>query len=204
MELRDAIDQISAIKTHLAATERLRGLRAVPIAFSGTLALLAGAAQALWIAEPLADPDRYLLLWVGTAAISALAAGLGLAVRIRRSPSRLSIENALLALRQFAPASFVGATVTVAVMVQLPDHLWILPGLWQLLFGLGVLAAHRLLPGPVYAIGGLYLVTGSACLAIGTAALSPLAMSLPFAAGQLMLAAILWWYQERGVGGAVR
>lgn len=204
MELRDAIDQISAIRTHLAATERLRGLRAVPVAFSGLLAMLAAAAQSLWVADPLLDPSRYLLLWVGAAGISALAAGLELAVRIRRSPSRLSVENALLALRQFAPALFVGAAVTAAVAARLPEQLWVLPGLWQLVFGLGVLAAHRLLPGPVFAIGCLYLVTGSTCLALGPAALSPLAMSMPFAVGQSALAGVLWWHQERQPRGGLR
>ncbi|MCA8963486.1 MAG: hypothetical protein H6838_10235 [Planctomycetes bacterium] len=204
MELRDAIDQISAIKTHLAAAERLRGLRAVPVAFSGLLALLAAAAQSLWVGDPLAAPHSYLVLWVGAAAISALAAGIELTARIRRSPSRLSVENALLALRQFAPALFVGAAVTAAVVVQLPEQLWILPGLWQLVFALGVLAAHRLLPGPVFAIGCLYLVTGSTCLGLGSAALSPLAMGMPFAVGQLSLAGILWWHQERPVRGGLR
>ncbi len=204
MELRDAIDQISAIRTHLAATERLRGLRAVPVAFSGLLAVAAAGAQAVWIADPVADVGRYLALWVGVAAISALAAGLELSWRLYRAPSRLSVDNALLALRQFAPSSFAGAVVTIAVVVHLPEQLWILPGLWQLLFGLGVMAAHRLLPGPVFAIGVLYLATGTACVTAGPGSLSPLAMGMPFAAGQLSLAGILWWHQERREGGLAR
>lgn len=197
MELRDAIDQISAIRSHLAATERLRGLRAVPVAFSGLLALVAASWQALWIADPLSAPARYLLLWVGAAVISALAAGLELAYRVARSPSRLSVENALLALRQFSPAVFAGGAVTVAIAIRMPEQFWILPGLWQLLFGLGTLAAHRLLPTPAFAVGAFYLLAGSITLLLGPLALAPLAMGLPFALGQFALAAILWWHQER-------
>ena len=66
MELRDAYDQITAIRTHLAATDRLRGLRAVPVAFSGLLALGAAVAQGLWIQDPLAEPaDAGKLIEVG-------------------------------------------------------------------------------------------------------------------------------------------
>ena len=197
MELRDAIDQITAIRTQLAATERLRALRAVPVAFSGLLALLAAAAQTLWIVVPAASTTRYLLLWVGTAAISALAAGLELLWRVRLSGSRLSAANALVALQQFLPSSVAGAVVTAVIAVRLPELLWLLPGLWQLLFGLGNLAAHRLLPGPAVLVGSLYLATGTACLWLGPLALAPWAMGLPFLAGQATLAAILWWHQER-------
>lgn len=197
MELRDTFDQISTIRTQLAATDRLRGLRAVPIAFSGVLALLAAWAQDLWIADPGAAMGRYLLLWVGAAAISALAAGLELTRRVRESGSRLSIANALVAAQQFSPCLVAGAIVTVFVATRLPEQLWLLPGLWQILFGLGNLAACRLLPGPAIAVGVVYLAAGTVSLWLGDAALTPLAMGLPFALGQGLLAALLWWHHER-------
>src|SRR5262249_57792606 len=75
MELRDAYDQISVIHAQLAATERLRGLRALPVAFSGALALLAATVQSWWIADPQRDVARWLSLWIAAAAISFLAAG---------------------------------------------------------------------------------------------------------------------------------
>ena len=204
MQLRDAFDQITAIHTQLAATERLRGLRAVPVAFSGGLALLAAAGQSWWIGDPVTEIPRWLCLWVGAAAISALAAGLELAHRVRASGSRHSVANALLALQEFSPCLLAGAIVTAVVALRLPAQLWLLPGLWQLLFGLGNLAAHRLLPAPAVAVGALYLASGSACLLLlGERALAPWAMGLPFAAGQLGLAAILWWNHERR-GGEVR
>lgn len=203
MELRDAFDQISAIRTQLAATERLRGLRAGAVALSAVVAALAAVGQTLWIVDPFAEPRLYLLLWVGAAAISALAAGLELGHRVRHSGSRLSIANAVIAAQQFSPCLVAGAAVTVFVLVRLPDHLWLLPGLWQILFGLGNLAAHRLLPRGGAAVGWLYLACGSVCLWLGELALEPWAMGLPFAAGQLALAAILWWNHERS-GAAVR
>jgi phosphatidylserine synthase len=198
MELRDAYDQISVIHAQLAATERLRGLRALPVAFSGVLALLAATVQAWWIADPQRDVARWLSLWIGAAAISFLAAGCALAHRVRASGSRLSVANAVLALREFSPCLLAGAIVTAAVVYRAPEQLWLLPGIWQLLFGLGNLGAHRLLPPPALVVGALYFASGTTCLCeFGQDSLDPWAMGLPFAMGQITLAGILWWSYER-------
>jgi hypothetical protein len=68
-----------------------------------------------------------------------------------------------------------------------------LPGLWQIVFSLGVFASRRYLPRPIFAIGLWYLASGLACLAFagGAAAFSPWAMGAPFGIGQLLVAAVL-------------
>ena len=197
MELRDAIDQITTIRSQLAATEHLKSLRAVPVAVSGLLAIAAALAQVAWLEQPLEYPRRYLLIWCGAAVVSALLAGFVVARRTLRCPGELSAANAWLAVRQFCPSLVVGAIVTWFVVAEQPQLLWILPGMWQLLFGLGNLAAHRLLPAPAVFIGIAYVATGTCCLWFGERALEPWAMGLPFAAGQLALAGILWWHHER-------
>ena len=57
----------------------------------------------------------------------------------------------------------------------------------------GVFASCRFLPRPMLLVGGWYLATALACLARarGADTLSPWAMGVPFAVGQLMVAAIL-------------
>ncbi|MEO6597861.1 MAG: hypothetical protein ABIP94_24210 [Planctomycetota bacterium] len=197
MELRDAIDQISTIRTQLAATEHLRSLRSVPVALSGLLALCAAIVQARWLGDPRLAPGDYLALWVGSAALSGIVASVVVLRRAQRCPSALSVANARLAAMQFAPSLVVGAIVTWFVAERLPQQLWVLPGLWQLLFGLGNLAAHRLLPAPAIAVGIMFLASGTCCLWFGERALDPWAMGLPFAFGQIALAAILWWHHER-------
>jgi hypothetical protein len=197
MELRDAIDQITAIRSQLAATERWRSLRSMPVALSGVLALAAASVQSHWLGSPLDEPRRYLLLWCSTAVLSALAASAVVLQRMQRGRSALGVAQARLAAGQFAPCLLVGAIVTWCVATRLPDRLWLLPGLWQLLFGLGNLASRRLLPGPAASVGALYVASGTVCLWFEERALEPWAMGLPFAAGQLALAAILWWQNER-------
>ena len=67
-----------------------------------------------------------------------------------------------------------------------------LPGLWQIVFSLGVFSSCRFLPRPMLAAGAWYLATGLACIALaGNRALSPWAMAVPYGVGQLLVAGVL-------------
>ena len=57
MELRDALTQITEIRLQLARTEVFRGYRAMPVAFSGGVAVLAAVIQTATISDP-AAADR--------------------------------------------------------------------------------------------------------------------------------------------------
>ena len=69
-----------------------------------------------------------------------------------------------------------------------------LPGLWQILFSLGVFASCRLLPRAMFLVATFYMACGLATLATarGDAAFSPWAMGLPFGVGQWLAAAVLY------------
>jgi hypothetical protein len=74
-----------------------------------------------------------------------------------------------------------------------------LPGLWALVFSLGVFASCRLLPRAVAIAGAWYLSGAVLALAWGNgeAALSPWIMGVTFGGGQLLTAAILHVTLER-------
>lgn len=199
MELRDALTQISEIRQQMARTEVFRGYRALPVAFSGLLAVAAAVAQAVVIRVPSQQIPAYLGLWVGTAGVSAVAAGTAMVVRSRRNGSSLGREVTWLAVEQFLPSLAAGAMLTVVLVRSAPESLWMLPGLWQILFSLGVFASCRLLPRATFGVALFYLMTGllTVALARGDAAFSPWAMGLPFGAGQLFAAGILYRTLER-------
>ena len=87
MELREALQQISDIRQQMAQSEVFRGYRSLTVGASGMLGLLAAAVQARWVEDPETGLERYLVLWVGVAAVSAVIAGVELAVRAYRSGS---------------------------------------------------------------------------------------------------------------------
>ena len=95
------------------------------------------------------------------------------------------------AIEQLLPSAVAGTLITFVLVRFAPESLWMLPGLWQILFSLGIFASCRLLPKALFAVGAWYLASGLVCLAVGGNAWSPLAMGIPFGLGQLMMAAIL-------------
>lgn len=199
MDLDQATQQIDAIWNQVARSTTFRGYRARSVACTALLGFAAAAAQAVWLPDPVSQIDAYLWLWVAVAALSAFGVLIELALSFRRSPSRLERETTIRAVEQFAPCLLVGAAVTWAIGEVAVDSLWMLPGLWALLFSLGLFASARsVAPGIIY-VGIYYAVAGIACLfwARGEHAFSPWAMAGAFGGGQLLTAAVLYWQLER-------
>ena len=199
MELRDALAQITEIRTQIARNETFRGYRAATVGLSGLLALAGAAAQARWLPEPAQHLTAYLALWFGLAAVSLAVVSAEMAARSYWYASPLARQLTLLAVEQFVPSLVAGGLLTAAVVLTAPEAAWLLPGLWAVVFSLGVLASCRLLPGMTFLIGVYYLVGGIAALALarGEAAFSPWAMAGNFGGGQLLAAAILYFTLER-------
>ena len=59
------------------------------------------------------------------------------------------------ATEQFIPAGVAGVLLTVVLYRFAPENLWMLPGLWQIVFSLGLFAACRSLPRPMFAAARL-------------------------------------------------
>ena len=106
--------------------------------------------------------------------------------------SGLSNEMLRMAVEQFVPAAAAGLLVTVVLARSVPTAVWMLPGLWLVIFSLGVFSSCRFLPRPMLAAGAWYLLTGLSALAMsGARAMSPWVMGISFGAGQLLVSAIL-------------
>lgn len=196
MQLREALSQISEIRTHLARSQVFRGYRAATVAFSGIVAFAAAALQTL-LPSPLVDIHPYLILWLSAAALSATVVGTEMVIRGRRSGMHAQVTS--LAVEQFTPCLVAGAMLTYVLIHFAGEVLWMLPGLWIILFSLGAYASCRLLPRPIFCVACFYLLAGMLCLifAKGQYAFSPWAMGLPFGLGQLMTAGVLYWTLER-------
>jgi len=189
-DLERALEEIGAIKDQLARGARFRGFG--PTTFAAT-SVLGSAAAVVQTLIPPASNDAYLALWVAVAAASCGIISVEMIGRSRRLHTHLADEMLRAAVEQFLPAGLVGALLTLIVWRLAPQSLWMLPGLWQVVFGLGVFASARFLPSPMWQVGAWYLTTGLGCLALfhGPAAFAPWVMGVPFGVGQLMVAAIL-------------
>jgi hypothetical protein len=193
-ELQQALSEIHSIRNQVARGTEFRGYGPASIAVSGILALLVAAVQAQWMAAPArADLTIWLSVWAGTAAVSVLLTGVETFARARRVHVGFAREMVQSAVAQFLPAIMVGFLLTVVMMRVAAQECWMLPGLWELVFCLGVFASCRFLPRQMFAVGVWYLAAGLFCLAAGstTRTLSPWMMGIPFGVGQLLVAAVL-------------
>jgi len=192
-ELRQALDDISAIRTQVARGTQFRGYGPLSVASSGILALLVAAAQSRWMAGTNYGLKSFLGVWIATAAVAVLLSALETIFRARRVHSGLAMEMIQAAGEQFLPCIVVGVLLTVVLMRIAPQDAWILPGLWEVIFSLGVFASCRFLPRQMFGVGAWYLAAGLVSLLVASShhALSPWAMGIPFGIGQLLVAAVL-------------
>ena len=201
-DLSQALAEISAIRAQVARGTQFRGYGPASVAASGVLALAVASAQAFfWSKDPGRDVISFLAVWVATAAVSVALSTLETIVRARRVHSGFACEMLQSALEQFLPATVVGLLLTGVLLLAAPTDLWMLPGLWELIFSLGVFASCRFLPRHMVGVGVWYLVCGLTCLMIesGPRVLSPWEMGIPFGVGQLLVAAVLRYGFEESI-----
>jgi hypothetical protein len=193
-ELHRALHDIGTIRKQVARTTEFRGYGPVTLAITGVLAGIAAAVQARIVP----DLAGYLTVWVATAVLGAAFTGAQVYLRSRRLHSGMSDEMLRMAVEQFLPAIAAGLLLTVVLVGCAPAACWMLPGLWQIVFSLGVFSSCRFLPREMLAAGIWYLASGLLCVSLGDGrALAPAAMGIPFGVGQMLVAAILL-HAQRG------
>ena len=198
-DLNRALGDISSIRRQMARSTEFRGYGPATLAATGLIAVLAAAVQALVLPDPVSHISTYLSIWICTAGLSAALTGVQMYTRTRRMHSGMSQEMMHMAVEQFLPSVGAGLLITIVLVRYVPAALWMIPGIWQVIFSLGIFSSCRFLPRPMLAAGAWYLLTGLACIALGgSRALSPWAMGIPYGAGQLLVAAILLFGAHEG------
>jgi hypothetical protein len=198
-DLHKALGEISSIRLQVARSTEFRGYGPATLATTGVLAAIAAAVQG-WVAPDAAHHlTGYLAVWITTAVIASALAGVEVNRRSRRVHSGMSDEMIRMAVEQFLPSAAAGLLITIVVLRGVPGVAWMVPGLWQVIFSLGIFASCRFLPRAMVAAGVWYLLTGLVLISFGDArAFSPWAMGSPFGGGQLLVAGILLWSGRKG------
>jgi len=191
-DLAKALGAITDIRRQVAHSTEFRGYGPVTLAVTGLFAILAASGQAIWLPHPADRGLDYLTIWISTAVLSATLIGFHTFTRAHRVHSGMADEMIHMAVEQFLPSVGAGALVTLVLGRCVSSALWMLPGLWQIIFSLGVFSSYSFLPRPMMLAGAWYLLTGLTCLMLaGNRALSPLTMGVPFGMGQMIVAGIL-------------
>ena len=181
----------------MARTRTFRGYRAATTLITAMAAVGAALWQAMSIPDPSHNPSAFVHLWVAVAVGSIVVVAIEIVRRYWRSS--LERELTVLAVEHFLPCIIIGGLLTIVLCQCARSALWMLPGLWAIFFGLGILASRRLLPGPIALIAAFYLLMGLGYITLGPEGLrlSARMMGLTFGIGQTALAAVLYWSLER-------
>jgi hypothetical protein len=192
-DLHRALGDISNIRRQMARSTEFRGYGPATLASTSVFALLAAGVQARWVPDPVSNINLYLAIWISTAAVSAALIIIQTVTRAHRMHSGMADEMIRMAVEQFLPSVGAGAFLTIVLVRSAPSILWTLPGLWQVIYSLGIFSSCRFLPRPMVAAGAWYLITGLTCISLaGHRAFSPWAMGIPYAAGQMLVAGVLY------------
>jgi hypothetical protein len=118
-----------------------------------TAALLAGAT---------ASPARWLFIWLCEACLSVAISVYAMAIKARAAKLPLWSEPARKIVFSFAPPMLVGALLTLLFLER--GLLALMPGVWMLLYGVGVVAAGTFSVRIVPVMGIAFMMVGTVAL----------------------------------------
>lgn len=209
MNIHQALSDIAEIRAQLDRTETYRGFRSTAIGVS-VLVVFGGAwLQRAFVADPNTQIDRFLTIWFVVAVSSICIAGFEMLVRSRVSKNRLVNRMHWSLLSQMAPCLAVGFVLTLLIADNAYENpygdgglIWALPGIWSMLYSLGLFACQRQLPVQAKGVAIYILLVGVAILALNwkTGVPEGWQMIVSFGVGHIFLASILYWNVERRSG----
>ena len=193
-ELNRALADILEIRAHIAAGTAFRGYGPTTVALTGVIGFATATMQSLWPDLFAYSAQVYIICWLVTGGVCTAAIRLEMQGRSRRLHSHLADTLISQALEQFLPAATASVFLPFLMLRFAPQSLWMMPGLWQLFVSLGIFASIRNLPRKMTLGGAWYFLSGFVCLLVASKShiLSPWLMGIPFFAGQLMMAAMLF------------
>ncbi|MDP6113802.1 MAG: hypothetical protein QGF00_31100 [Planctomycetota bacterium] len=200
MEIQKALDQIAEINRHLAKTEICRAFRSVPVGMTGIVAIAGGMLMPAVITAP--TPASFVTYWVTLAILNVALVSAQVSAEYLGAGSR---ERNLVwrVIGQLFPALAAGAVITLVFVWAARDLVSYLPGLWMLIFSLGLFSARPYLPRTLGWVALFYGAAGTILLMKTPENLTSanLYMGAVFGGGQLLSSLVFYWNLERGNDG---
>jgi hypothetical protein len=204
LNIQRALSELAEIRAQLDRTTSYQGFRSLATGFSALLAIVGGVLESTFVTDPQTQIDPYLAIWLGVAVASSLLAGSEMIIRgiVSRKLQVWVTHRKLVA--NLLPSLIVGSVLTLVIAEHALESsgagmIWSLPGMWAMVFGLGIFSCRQDLPRATGWVSAYYLFAGIVCLLINsqTHQLAPLQMVLLFGVGQTALGFVLFWNVER-------
>ena len=133
----------------------------------GGVGMGVSALLATWVAATRATSDGWLVTWVLEAGIAVLIGSWAIHRKARRAELPVLSGAGRKFLLSFLPPALAGAVLTLAL--HQTGQVALLPGMWLLLYGAGVVTAGTFSVKVVPIMGLCFMVLGTAALLVGPA-----------------------------------
>ena len=191
MDLKNAVNQISEIHGHLAKSEVFYGYKPGVVLTVGMMAFFVAALQS-WLIIPTSN-YIFLLQWLvlGIAIIAVISGNI--LYNYLKSGSNFEIHQMTKVFFQFVPSIAAGGIITIVLLFIQKTAVEFLPGLWAIMFGLGIFSMRPYLPRMIGFVALFYLIAGGVllCLVRYDLSFSPWGMGITFGTGHCLGALIL-------------
>lgn len=195
MDVSQALEQLNEIHHHIGRSEIYRGYRSKTLALMGCVGL-AGSAFLSFLWKDAVAVEK-VGFWVAVAALNLAIASweiLGDYGELKTEHQKRITKQTV---GQFLPTLCSGCLLTM-VFVAKGANLQLLPGIWAVMFSLGIFASRPYLPRGVGWVGAYFLATGALLLGVCENALSQAwYMGGIFGGGQILLAYVMYQNLER-------
>lgn len=197
MGIQEALEQLEEIHSHVHRSEVYRGYRSILTGVMGLVALAATLIQPHLVES--GHPLTFVYFWLVVAMANFVLPMSQILFHYFAHEKGLERRKTRLAVGQFLPCILAGAFLTFAVCKTDEAFIVFLPGLWAILFGMGVYASKPYLPGAVTWMAAFFFLGGVVLLALVPSgqSLSPWGMGLVFGLGLILGALILYFNLER-------
>lgn len=181
---------------HARAMDNLRYIRetmeaaATFTAVSGWGMVMIGATAlgAAFLGAEVANPTRWVFIWLCEACLSMAISIYTMAVKARAAQLPLWSEPARKMVFSFAPPMMVGALLTLLFLER--DLTALLPGVWMLLYGVAVIAAGTFSVRIVPVMGLAFMIVGTIAV-FAPPSWSPFSMAAGFGALHLVFGTLI-------------
>jgi hypothetical protein len=196
--IEEALQDLAEIRSSLSRAETFRGYRSSSTFATSMVAWLGCVLQARSAGSEQLNLTDYLSFWVPVGVVcSSLHFGEVLVRYWRSGPHFRHMTRS--AVAPMVPALLTGLMLTIVIGLYASEVGWMLPGLWAMVFGLGVAASARFLPRLLGLVAFYFVLSGLACVALSANGwvYSPWLMGFTFGFGQMLSAILLYWTLER-------
>ena len=199
MDVEKAVDQIAEIHRHLVKTEIFYGYKPNIVFSVGIVAFVVAALQAWLIVPP--NEVVFLLQWMIVCGIVILIIGGNIVYNYSKNASNYQINQMSKVFLQFVPSLIAGFIITSVLLVLESPAVAFLPGIWAILFGLGIFSMRPYLPRMTGFVAIYYLFAGGLLMYLVRYGLSfsPWGIGITFGTGHIFSALILRLDIDRNV-----